>query len=151
MIRKAENKDLSKIVELSREGHTESVITTAPLDVKTLRTNLQICILSAEHLVLIVDIEGEIKGIMIGVTHQLWYSRKKQATDLFFYVSPSARGGGWGTKLMRRFISWAKENPGVKEIMLGISSGLDDVDRTKTLYERMGAIRIGENYVIPQE
>jgi hypothetical protein len=52
---------------------------------------------------------------------------------------------------MRRFISWAKENPGVKEIMLGISSGLDDVDRTKTLYERMGAIRIGENYVIPQE
>jgi len=151
MIRKAQNKDLSKIVTLSKEGHAESVITTAPLDVKTLRTNLQICILSAEHLVLVVDIEDEIKGIMIGVTHQLWYSRKKQATDLFFYVSPSARGGGWGTKLMRRFISWAKENPGVKEIMLGISSGLDDVDRTKTLYERMGAIRIGENYVIPQE
>ena len=51
---------------------------------------------------------------------------------------------------MRRFISWAKENPGVKEIMLGVSSGIE-TDRTKTLYERMGAIRIGENYVIPQE
>ena len=150
MIRRAENKDLSKIVELSREGHTESVITTAPLDVKTLRTNLQICILSAEHLVLVVDIEDEIKGIMIGVTHQLWYSRKKQATDLFFYTSKRIRGDGWGAKLMRRFIGWAKDNPGVKEIMLGVSSGIE-TDRTKTMYERMGAIRIGENYVIPQE
>ena len=65
MIRKAENKDLSKIVELSREGHTESVITTAPLDVKTLRTNLQICILSAEHLVLVVDIEDEISCLLL--------------------------------------------------------------------------------------
>ena len=151
MIRKAENKDISKIVSLCKEGHKESVITTAPLDVKTLRKNIQICILSAEHLVLVVDLEDEIRGIIIGVTHQLWYSRRKQATDLFFYVDRSVRKDGWGTKLMRRFISWAKENPGVKEIMLGISSGLDDTDRTKTLYERMGAIRIGENYVIPQE
>ena len=88
--------------------------------------------------------------MVIGVTHQLWYSRKKQATDLFFYTSESIRGDGWGTKLMRRFISWAKDNPGVKEIMLGVSSGIE-TDRTKTMYERMGAIRIGENYVIPQE
>jgi|TARA_Y100000310_G_scaffold66686_2_gene62029 GNAT superfamily N-acetyltransferase len=151
MIRNAEHKDLSKIVGLCKEGHEESVITTAPIDVKILRKNVQVCILSAEHLVLVVDLEDEIRGIIIGVTHQLWYSRKKQATDLFFYVSRSVRKDGWGTKLMRRFISWSKENPGVKEIMLGISSGLDDVDRTKTLYEHMGAIRIGENYVIPQE
>ena len=34
--------------------------------------------------------------------------------------------------------------------MLGVSSGID-TDRTKMMYERMGAIRIGENYVIPQE
>jgi len=151
LIRKAVDKDLSKIVNLCKDGHEESVITTAPLDIKTLRKNIQVCILSSEHLVMVVELDNNIEGIIIGVTHQLWYSRKKQATDLFFYVSPSVRGDGWGTKLMRRFITWAKENPGVKEIMLGVSSGIGDVDRTKTLYERMGAVHIGENYVIPQE
>ena len=150
MIRKAVNQDVSKIVELCKKAHEESKITTAPLDPKTLRTNVQICVLSAEHLVLVVEIDDNIEGMIIGVTHQLWYSRKKQATDLFFYTSKSIRGDGWGAKLMRRFISWAKENSGVKEIMLGVSSGIE-TDRTKTLYERMGAIRIGENYVIPQE
>jgi GNAT superfamily N-acetyltransferase len=83
------------------------------------------------------------------VTHQLWYSRKKQAADLFFYVTDN--GKGWGAKLMRRFISWAKDNRGVKEIMLGINSGIGDSDRTRKLYERMGATRIGDSFVLPQE
>jgi hypothetical protein len=52
---------------------------------------------------------------------------------------------------MRRFISWSKENRGVKEIMLGINSGIGDKDRTRTLYERMGAVRIGDSFVLPQE
>ena len=151
MIRKATDKDISNIVSLCKIAHEESIITTAKLDIKTLRTNVQVCVLSAEHLVLVVEVDNKIEGMLIGVTHQLWYSRKKQATDLFFYVGENIRGNGWGTKLMRRFITWAKENPGVKEIMLGVSSGIGDVDRTKTLYERMGAVRIGENYVIPQE
>ena len=150
MIRKAVNQDVSKIVDLCKEAHEESKITTAPLDPKTLRTNVQICVLSAEHLVMVVEVDDKIEGMIIGVTHQLWYSRKKQATDLFFYTSIRIRGDGLGAKLMRRFIGWAKENPGVKEIMLGVSSGIE-TDRTKTMYERMGAIRIGENYVIPQE
>ena len=52
---------------------------------------------------------------------------------------------------MRRFITWSKNNPGVKEIMLGVSSGIGDPDRVKQLYERMGAIRVGDNFIVPQE
>ena len=105
--------------------------------------------LSAEHLVMVVELDGKIEGVLIGVTHQLWYSRKKQATDLFFYVT--VEGIGWGAKLMRRFISWAKDNRGVKEIMLGTTSGIGDIERTKKLYERMGAVRIGDTFVLPKE
>ena len=61
------------------------------------------------------------------------------------------KGTGWGAKMMRRFISWAKESPGVKEIMLGISSGIGDTDRTRKLYERMGAVKIGDNFILSQE
>ena len=149
MIRKAENKDVSGIMELVKEAHTPSISRFVKLDPKTLRTNIQVCVLSAEHFVVVVELEGKIEGAMIGVTHQLWYSRKKQAADLFFYVTED--GIGWGAKLMRRFIGWAKENPGVKEIMLGTTSGIGDAERTKKLYERMGAVRIGDTFVLPQE
>ena len=149
MIRKAENKDVSGIMELVKEAHTHSISRFVKLDPKTLRTNIQVCVLSAEHFVVVVELEGKIEGVMIGVTHQLWYSRKKQATDLFFYVTEN--GIGWGAKLMRRFIGWAKDNPGVKEIMLGTTSGIGDAERTKKLYERMGAVRIGDTFVLPQE
>ena len=149
MIRKAEFKDVSAIMEVAKEMHQKSLSVSVPVDSKLLRNNLQVCILSAEHFVLVVELEGKIEGALIGVTHQLWYSKKKQATDLFFYVTD--RGTGWGAKMMRRFISWAKDNPGVREIMLGTTSGIGDVERTKKLYERMGATRIGDTFVLPQE
>ena len=136
-------------MELVKEAHSKSISRFVKLDPKTLRTNVQICVLSAEHFVIVVELNGKIEGVMIGVTHQLWYSKKKQATDLFFYVT--YEGTGWGAKLMRRFISWSKENPGVKEVMLGITSGIGDAERTKKLYERMGAVRIGDTFVLPQE
>ena len=149
MIRKAEFKDVSGIMEVAKDAHEKSLSNSVAIDPKTLRNNLQVCILSAEHFVLVVELEGEIEGVFIGVTHQLWYSKKKQATDLFFYVTE--KGTGWGAKMMRRFISWAKESPGVKEIMLGISSGIGDADRTRKLYERMGAVKIGDNFILSQE
>ena len=149
MIRKAEFKDISGIIQVAKDAHQKSLSSSVPLDAKTLRNNIQVCVLSAEHFVLVVELEGDIEGAFIGVTHQLWYSRKKQATDLFFYVTD--KGTGWGAKMMRRFISWAKENRGVGEIMLGIGSGIGDPDRTRKLYERMGAIKIGDNFILPEE
>ena len=76
----------------------------------------------------------------------LFYSRKKQSADLFFYVTE--KGTGHGANLMRRFITWSKKNNGVKEIALGVSSGIGDSDRVKQLYERMGATRVGDNFVV---
>ena len=149
MIRKAEFKDVSGIMEVAKDAHEKSLSNSVPIDAKTLRNNLQVCILSTEHFVLVLELEGRIEGAFIGVTHQLWYSKKKQASDLFFYVTEA--GVGWGAKMMRRFISWAKESRGVGEIMLGISSGIGDPERTKKLYERMGAVKIGDNFILPQE
>ena len=149
MIRKAEFKDVSGIMEVAKDAHEKSLSNSVAIDPKTLRNNLQVCILSTEHFVLVLELEGRIEGAFIGVTHQLWYSKKKQASDLFFYVTDA--GIGWGAKMMRRFISWAKESRGVGEIMLGISSGIGDPERTKKLYERMGAVKIGDNFILPQE
>jgi|TARA_Y100000310_G_C20526824_1_gene736461 GNAT superfamily N-acetyltransferase len=149
MIRAAVPHDIPHIIRICKEAHELSVSKGVPLDEGILKKNIQICILSAEHLVNVVETAGAIEGVFIGVTNQLWYSRKKQAADLFFYVTE--KGKGWGSSLLRRYIQWARMNRGVVEINLGVMSGIGDMDRTKKLYERLGAVKVGDSYVLPKE
>ena len=149
MIRIAKNSDIKQIIRVCQEAHQLSLSKDVPLDENILRKNIQVCVLSAEHLVNVVDIDGTIEGVFIGVTHKLWYSRKKQAVDLFFYVTD--KGRGWGTIMLRAYIRWARLNNGVAEIILGVTSGIGDMDRTRKLYERMGAIKMGDSFILPKE
>ena len=149
MIRIAKNSDIKQIIGVCQEAHQLSLSKDVPLDEKILWKNIQVCVLSAEHLVNVVDIDGTIEGVFIGVTHKLWYSRKKQAVDLFFYVTD--KGRGWGTSMLRAYIHWARINNGVAEIILGVTSGIGDMDRTRKLYERMGAIKMGDSFILPKE
>ena len=149
MIRAAVNSDIPQIIKVVKEAHKESSSKGVPLAEEIIRKNVQVCILSAEHLVNVVEIVGVIEGVFIGVTNQLWYSRKKQSADLFFYVTQ--KGKGWGSSLLRRYIQWARVNKGVAEINLGVTSGIGDMDRTKKLYEKLGAVRVGDSYVLPKE
>jgi len=55
MIRKAEFKDVSGIIQVAKDAHQKSLSRSVPLDAKTLRNNLQVCVLSAEHFVLVVE------------------------------------------------------------------------------------------------
>ena len=149
MIRIAKNRDIKQIIRVSKEAHQLSISNDVPLDEKILWKNIQVCVLSAEHLVNVVDVAGSIEGVFIGVTNQLWYSKKKQSTDLFFYVTD--KGRGWGSSLLRAYIRWARTNKGVAEITLGITSGIGDMNRTRQLYERMGAIKMGDSFILPKE
>ena len=149
MIRAAVNGDIPQIIKVVKEAHKESSSKDVPLAEEIIRKNVQVCILSAEHLVNVVEIVGVIEGVFIGVTNQLWYSRKKQSADLFFYVTQ--KGRGWGSSLLRRYIQWARVNKGVAEINLGVNSGIGDMDRTKKLYEKLGAVQVGDSYVLPKE
>ena len=149
MIRTAKNGDINQIIRICKEAHELSISKDVLLDEKILWKNLQVCILSAEHLVKVVDVAGVIEGVFIGVTHQLWYSKKKQSADVFFYVTD--RGRGWGSSLLRAYIRWARMNKGVAEITLGITSGIGDMNRTRQLYERMGAIKMGDSFILPKE
>ena len=58
MIRKAEFKDISGIMEVAKDAHEKSLSNSVVIDPKTLRNNLQVCILSAEHFVLVVELES---------------------------------------------------------------------------------------------
>lgn len=145
MIRKGKFSDINQIIEVCKEAALKSVSNHVPIHDDVLKKSLQIIIHSPEHCCFVTEIDGKIEGVMLGVSNPLWYSKKKTANDLFVYTTE--KGKGSGAYLMRRFISWAKKQPGVEEIMLGTNSGIDQ-DRTKALYERMGAKKIGDSFYI---
>ena len=133
-------------VDVARSGRDETVFTITSVDE---RDNVFVEEVIGEAQSNVVDVAGSVEGVFIGVTHQLWYSRKKQSTDLFFYVTD--KGRGWGSSLLRAYIRWARMNKGVAEITLGITSGIGDMNRTRQLYERMGAIKMGDSFILPKE
>ena len=91
------------------------------------------CVFVAEH--------DCLTGTILGVTQELWWSRKKYTTDLLFY----SEHPGDGPLLIQKFLNWAWAIPSVMEVTMGQSSGLD-IDRTGLLYERAGLTRVGAIY-----
>lgn len=145
IIRTGKFADINGIIRVCHLAHKNSISSHIPIDDKELRKSLQIIVNSREHCCFVTEVDGSIEGVMLGVSNPLWYSRKRQASDLFLYTTE--KGKGTGQFLMRRFISWAKKQPGVREIMLGTNSGID-FERTRKLYERMGAKKIGDAFYI---
>ncbi len=67
---------------------------------------------------------------------------------MHYDVLPEARMGGYAVRLLRAFEQWAK-NRKVIEISLGVNSGVD-LDTTGRFFQKMGYLKVGENFVKTQ-
>lgn len=85
------------------------------------------------------DKDGVITGFIIGALDAVYgIGRKKYATDLLFYVEPTA-GPGVALKLLRTFCGWAEGKENVVEIRMGVTDAMSDApERAGPLYRRVG-------------
>ena len=149
-VREARIDDINDIHTLALELVSESVYKGIPMDDQQFKRMVATSIGSRSSIVfVVVDSNDKPVGFLIGMVEQLFWSRKKFASDLCTYVRPEARHvGGF---MVRRFIRWAKKMPGVVEVTLGLSSGIGDTERIGMMYERMGLSRVGGLYVMRTE
>lgn len=144
-VREAEFKEIPKIVELLEKANAEFGHASIPFCHDTTRNTLQRVINQREHVAfLLVGEDNTLQGIMVGLTNQLWYSRKRQIVDLIYYVEKESRGHG--ARLMTSFLAWARSVPNVMEISLGITSGIDTVARVEGLLKASGLKKVGALY-----
>lgn len=90
----------------------------------------------------IAEREGDIVGILVGITNPVWFSTAKQALDLFFYTSPEGRGAG--AMMLRKYLRWARHVPGVMSVWITSTRPMDS--RMRKMLARMGMTLAGENY-----
>lgn len=94
-------------------------------------------------LVMVSETAGIVDGLLIGVLDNVYPCLKELvATDLLFLQAEHANPKD-GVLMLKHLIAWAKKNPKVIEVHLGVASTVGDWERVAKLYEAVGLDRCG--------
>lgn len=141
-IRLGDVPDINAICELGYELLEQSVYRDIKPDESKFRLFTAGLMGSKDGAVLVVvDDDDKPQGFLLGIVDDLFFSRARYATDVAMYVRSDYRN--LAPRLIRDFIDWAKTRPRVDHVMLGISSGIGDLDRVSRMYERIGLEKVG--------
>lgn len=146
MIRAATGADREAIAQLCRMAHARSEESSTAIDAEKGTLALARFIALRSSCLVLVDDEEErgITGVLVGATDELWYSRERYAIALLvFALRPGA-----GRQMVRRFVKWALEVPGVCQVVLDTSFGHVAGRRAEKVYERMGLPRAGGSFIV---
>lgn len=133
MIEKVTLETVDEFIALARQMHEESTSRDLEFSEQTLKT----LIARPETFCVLAKKDGLVVGGMLGFITQHYFSEDKKAVESGLYVKPEHRNGMTGTRLIKTFESWAKEN-GAKHIWIGYSTGIGDIDRMKDYYSALG-------------
>ena len=137
-VREATEADLPVYLQLSADFHSASpmqrVCNFEPEGFKDFVVNAMdnpdICILAAE-------LNGEIVGITGGIIYPLYFSPShKVAQELWWWLTPAARGSGVGNKMFKHLQLWSKER-GAKTIFM-IALEDERAEKMEKVYCRAG-------------
>ena len=140
MIRKGRYEDITRILELANKAGDLTPYSQVPRDRQSMVQVVTSCMASRFSCCFVAEHEGILTGVLLAQAPELWFSKKRAATDLLFY---SERADGAG--LIREYLQWAWSVPQVIEVSLAQSSGLD-MDRFEKLCAYAGLQRMGSVY-----
>ena len=143
MIRFGTHADIPAIISIGQQVIDRSKTYDATVDPAKAAYMLRRAITDRKMALFVAEKAGQCVGFFIALKDEHWFAKSYYATDIAFCVLPEhADQGVW---LLRRFIRWCKaEN--IKQIQLGLSTGLDEEGRTGKLYEAHGLTLVGGIY-----
>ena len=141
MIRALTTDDLPAIIELGSRMVTESVV--GKYGVHLVRSEYILTEIIGKPLVFAQGafVDDALQALFIGEVADHIFVDMCVASDLFIYVSPTARGGVHAKRLTNSFVSWAYDH-GADMIKLEISAGINN-DRACQLFNRLGFEDVG--------
>ena len=137
-VREATEADLPVYLQLSADFHAASpmnrVCAFEPEGfgefVRGAMDNPDICILLAE-------LNGEIVGITGGIIYDLYFSPShKVSQELWWWLTPAARGSGAGNKMFKHLQLWAKERGARTMFMIALED--ERAEKMEKVYCRAG-------------
>lgn len=145
LIRRFAAQDLEACIELGSMMHQESVYRHQPFSRDRLAYLAHLCLTNPQYVCLVAERDGQIIGLMTGITGQHFFADSKYAADLALYVAPQHRGSTAAVRLIIEFSKWA-EASGCNEMRCGVTTGINDELGGK-IYKRFGFKDGGSLYV----
>ena len=145
-IRLCTSEDFGSMLELAHLMHQESpVYRDLPLERHKLLELAHASITRPELALLIVcTTNGQITGMLGGLSTTEYFGPSITTCDLFLYVHPDHRGSSAALRLIKTYKKWA-EDLGATRINLGITTGVL-LAETGRLYEAAGFKHSGHLY-----
>ena len=112
-------------------------------DYDRIQTGLREMISGAPHFAWVAEEAGEVKGVLLGLTSDNLWARKKNC-NVLAWISEIP---GAGIELLREFTEFVKSRAVIR--VAGFAPDIDDIDpRVWTLVVRMGFKRHGGAYLM---
>ena len=141
MIRDATLKDVAELIEFLTPFHDNGGYKDISINRDIAKKNLTAMFSSKMHHIWVVEKDGQICAALGVVSTELWFSRRHYATNLFFCSNNKGRGSGGF--LLRKFRVWCSERPIIRDVTLGVTSEIGDVERVEKLYQAIGFKKLG--------
>jgi len=142
-IRRANALDISAIIHLITQMHSEAKFDIPPLDI-TKVTDAVVYAMKTGVVIVAINEEKKLVGSIGGVASDDWFSKEKVLGDLWFYVLEKWRNTKTALSLIKEFIKVGKEAK--LKLKLGhIYFG--DIERKDNFYEKLGFVKAGCTYV----
>ncbi len=109
-VRQATAEDLDRYIELLANFHAASpMVGVADFDPPKTRAFLAASLENTSILLLVGELDGEIVGVTSCLLYPLYFSPDNQvAQELWWWLTPAARGSGIGHAMFREIEAWAK-------------------------------------------
>lgn len=122
IVRPAITEDLDAYVNLAADFHEASPMKgVADFDPPGIRAFLARLLENNDALVLVAELDGEIAGITACLLYPLYFSPNNQVVqELWWWLTPEARGNGVGKKMYQAIELWAKSRNAKAVFMIAL-------------------------------
>lgn len=145
IVRKAEVKDLERLVEIGEIFQKESPIHgLQEFDKEKTTAFAKHMITGDNHCAFLVESGDRIHGFIAGGLRSMYYSSDQYLSEYVYYVTQDSRGSLAAKLLLDSFYDWGGKN-GAKAVEVGISTAIDP-ERADRFMKKMGFNYMGANF-----
>jgi GNAT superfamily N-acetyltransferase len=138
VVREAVEADLPVYVQLSADFHAASPMQrVCEFEPEGFKEFVLSAIDNPDISILLAELNGEVVGITGGIIYPLYFSPShKVSQELWWWLTPAARGSGVGNKMFKHLQLWSKER-GAKTIFM-IALEDERAEKMEKVYCRAG-------------
>lgn len=137
-VREATEDDLPAYLRLMADFHAASPMhKVCDFDPKGFESFVRLAMKNPDMCILLAEIDGAVVGAAGGIVYPLYFApTHKVSQELWWWLTPEARGSGAGNKMFKHLQLWSKERDAQTIFMIALED--ERAEKMEKIYCRSG-------------